>query len=363
MLQQLMQATAPLSVADVIAREIEPKVETVDADGRYPIEALRALGHAEAFSHHVGGGQEPDGLRRAIADMAAVGEVCLSTAFCIWCQDALAWYLDRSENPEARERNLSAVASGAQLGGTGLSNPMKALSGIEPLALTGERVADGYRVSGRLPWVSNLGTDHRFASVFALDGGRRIMAVFDCATPGLQLMQNAHFIALEGTGTYTVGLRQVFVPDRDVITEDAVGFLPRIRQTFVLLQLGMAIGLARGIAQAMLADRRGRTTATFLPHQPEAILDRAHSLAERAAELAVNQADPSRGAFLDVLRTRLAGSWLALEAAQAGSLQFGARGYIAGSQIFRRQREAQFVAIVTPSIKHITMELARDAVT
>ena len=45
---------------------------------------------------------------------------------------------------------------------------------------------------------------------------------------------------------------------------------------------------------------------------------------------------------------------------QAGALQAGAAGYIAGSDVHRRQREALFVGILTPSIKHITTELARQ---
>jgi hypothetical protein len=60
------------------------------------------------------------------------------------------------------------------------------------------------------------------------------------------------------------------------------------------------------------------------------------------------------------LRLRLDASWLALEASQALVLQAGARGYLDGSEADRRRREAQFVAIVTPSIKHITQELASN---
>jgi hypothetical protein len=52
-------------------------------------------------------------------------------------------------------------------------------------------------------------------------------------------------------------------------------------------------------------------------------------------------------------------SWLALEAAQSAMLQFGARGYLTGSEPARRLREAQFVALITPSIKHILAELAK----
>ena len=58
------------------------------------------------------------------------------------------------------------------------------------------------------------------------------------------------------------------------------------------------------------------------------------------------------------LKVRLDASWLALEATQSAALQAGARGYLKGSDVARRQREAQFVAIVTPSVKHILKELA-----
>ncbi len=35
-------------------------------------------------------------------------------------------------------------------------------------------------------------------------------------------------------------------------------------------------------------------------------------------------------------------------------------GYLEGAEVFRRLREARFIAIVTPSVKHITAALARS---
>lgn len=350
------QAPARATVADVVAQSIRPILNDIDAKGLYPEQALRSLGRAGAFAHHVG--EAPGGLPAAIAAMAEVGETCVSSAFCMWCQDALAWYLDRSPNRALAARLLFDVSSGRRLGGTGLSNPMKSFSGIEPLALKGERVAGGWRVSGRLPWVSNLGDNHLFASIFATAEGQRVMAVFDCAATGVKLAQNAHFIALEGTRTFTVLLRDVFIADADVIADDATAFVPTIRQGFVLLQLGMAIGAARGAARAMEEDASGRPQAAWLPHTPSSIFDRAESIRARASELASNATDPSRSAFLEVLQLRLDASMLALDATQALSLQLGARGYLAGSNADRRRREGLFVAIVTPSVKHITKELA-----
>jgi len=343
------------SIADIVATDIRPRLADIDQRGFYPETALRRLGQAGAFSRHIA--NDADGLTAAITAMSEVGETCLSTAFCMWCQDALVWYLDRSPNRELAARLLGDVSSGRRLGGTGLSNPMKSFSGVEPLALQGERVAGGWRVNGRLPWVSNLGDDHLFASIFAAQNGQRVMTVFECGAEGLKLAQNAHFIALEGTRTFTVLLRDVFIPDADVIAEDAAAFVPTIRQGFVLLQLGMALGAARGAADAMDEDAIGRANAAWLPHSPSSLRERANAIAVRASVHAHNSADPSRAAFLDVLRLRLDANWLALDATQALSLQLGARGYLAGCDADRRRREAQFVAIVTPSIKHITREL------
>jgi alkylation response protein AidB-like acyl-CoA dehydrogenase len=353
------QATRP-TVASVVAA-LRPLVPRIDADGHYPADLLRDLGEAGAYAHHTtpfGGG--PAGLTAAIDAMADVGAWCLSTAFCMWCQDALVWYLDRADNDAPREKYLQAVATGATLGGTGLSNPMKALAGFEPLALKGERVPGGYRVNGRLPFVSNIIGGHLFASIFSVDGvpDGYAMAVFTAGADGVDLARNAHFVALEGTATYSLLIRNAFVPDDDVLSDDAGRFVPRIRKGFVLLQAGMALGVAAGALRAMRQDGPGRRLAAHLPLGPDAIDGRLGELRDRLASHIRAVEEPDRSSFLDVLRTRLDLTWLALEAAQAAALQYGARGYLVGAEAARRLREAQFVAIVTPSVKHITAELA-----
>ena len=93
---------------------------------------------------------------------------------------------------------ILATASSAQLGATGLSNPMKAFSGIEPLALKGKRAPGGYKVTGRLPWLSNIGP---FFSVFILTDGRRVMAAFDASDSAIKLIRSVEFMALEEAGT------------------------------------------------------------------------------------------------------------------------------------------------------------------
>ena len=61
----------------------------------------------------------------------------------------------------------------------------------------------------------------------------------------------------------------------------------------------------------------------------------------------------------EVMRVRLAGGELSLRAANAAMLHQGARGYLRKATAQRRLREAYFVAIVTPALKHLRREIAR----
>src|SRR5689334_12213454 len=185
-LAELSRSTAEApTVASIAAGELHRRARSIDEEGLYPADIMRALGGVGAFAHH----HTPRGLFAAISAMADVGAICGSTGFCMWCQDALVWYLANSENPLPRERHLDDVAAGRQLGGTGLSNPMKALAGIERLALKGKRVPGGYRITGRLPFVSNVENGHLFAGVFQIEGEteRLGMAIFRAGHEGVAL--------------------------------------------------------------------------------------------------------------------------------------------------------------------------------
>lgn len=109
---------------------------------------------------------------------------------------------------------------------------MKAFYGIERMRLKAHRVEGGYQVKGLLPWVSNLGPDHYFGAIFELenDHGSHVMAVMDCSAPGMKITQNDNFVALDGTRTFAVQIRDVFVPDSMVLADPIDGYLQRIRR-------------------------------------------------------------------------------------------------------------------------------------
>jgi alkylation response protein AidB-like acyl-CoA dehydrogenase len=347
-----------------VAADLAPLAGRIDRDGFYPADTLRGFGADGAYALHLGR-QTPlvaRSLGLAIAAMAAIGEGSIAAAFCVWCQDTCGWYLEKTGNEALRARLQPGIGSGALLGGTGLSNPMKALAGMEDFKLRAERVTGGYVVSGVLPWVSNLGDGHWFGTMFenAADPSHRMMAMVECGAPGVEIRQSVHFIALEGTATFSVRFRRAFIPDAQMLADPLDDFARRIRPGFTLLQTGMGLGtVAACIAAMRHCDETHQASNQYLPKRPD---DFADALAEQRETIFALAATPDETApdyLRAVLQARLAISELTLAATQAAVLHAGARGYISASPVNRLQREGNFVALITPSVRHLRQELAR----
>ncbi len=343
----------------IVAQELAPLATRIDLEGHYPEEVLRRLGAAGAYAAHVGAAQGEGRTWDAVRAVALAAEECLSTAFCMWCQDACAWYLAVTPNEALRAAYLRPVARGELLGGTALSNPMKAFAGIESIRLRGRKVAGGYRVNGQLPFVSNLGPGHVFGAILAVEGGDHAMALLDTGMEGIKAAQRAQFVALDGTRTWTVALHDCFVPDARVLAAPAEALVPKIRPTFILLQNGLAIGLMRDcLAMIRRAARSLGHVNRYLPEQAEPIAEALARLERETEELCATPLATDRVYLRRVLEARIdAGDW-AIKAAHAALLHLGARGYVRAARAQRRLREAYFVAILTPAGKHLRKELA-----
>lgn len=350
------------AIRAVSSRELPSLVQKIDVEGYYPESVMREFGHLGAFAHHLPGAADTVDLLTSINAMAAAGEHCLSTSFCMWCQDALGWYIFASDNASLKTGIGSKVASGEFLGGTALSNPMKSLFGIEPMRLKGRRGDGGYIVKGLLPYVSNLGDDHYFGGIFEVeDGGakRNVMAIIPCAADGLTLADNTKFAALDGTRTFAVQMRDVFIPDSWVIADPAEAYVKRIRAGFVLLQAGMAFGLIRDCIR-MMEQTRGPLghVNKYLDVQPEPLAEQLAGMEAEVARLAASPFETDPGYWRAVIEARLAAGDASVAAAHGAMLHCGARGYVANAAAQRRLREAYFVAIVTPATKQLRKMLA-----
>jgi len=344
----------------IASRDLAPIVRQIDANGLYPEAVMRAFGQAGAYQRHLPRGKGTD-LNASIAAMTIAGEHCLSTAFCMWCQGALGWYVFNSDNAAIKEELGEGLASGALLGGTGLSNPMKTFFGIEKMNLKGKPVDGGYRISGRLPWVSNLGPGHLMAVVFEIpeQNDKRVMAVVEFDAEGVVANENDSFVALGGTRTYGLFFKDVLVAKTRVLADPIDDYLKRIRAGFILLQSGMAFGMTRSCIDLMLKMRQplGHVNQ-YLDVQPEALDAQLQALQTKITELAATPYDDSKDYFIEVVRARLHAGELAVQAAHHAMLHSGARGYVSNGVAQRRLREAYFCAIVTPATKQLRKMLS-----
>jgi alkylation response protein AidB-like acyl-CoA dehydrogenase len=360
--EDLPSASIADEVAAIARKDLAPMAAAIDSGTVYPDGLLRRLGDVGAWGSHRPNHGAAD-LRCAIQSISALAEVCGATAFMAWCQDTLVWYAANSSNPQLVSRFADGFSTGHILGGTGLSNPMKSFFGIEKLKLKGRKVDGGYVVRGALPWVSNLGPDHFFGTIFEREDepGGIVMFLADCSDPAITLQPCKPFLAMDGTGTYGVQFRDVFVPDDLILAEPAGPFVKKIRAGFILLQTGMGLGLIKDCIRIMdeVAAPLGHVNR-YLPQQPVHFQELLSDLEADTMALARDpfNADDSYWRRVVALRLRIGDASVA--AAHAAMLHCGARGYLKSHRAQRRLREAYFVAIVTPATKQLRKMLAGD---
>jgi alkylation response protein AidB-like acyl-CoA dehydrogenase len=361
----LPQPADMASIRQLIAERLKPRVTAIDLDGEYPGDFLQALGAIGGFAGVVSPvyGGNGLGLAHTIEVMEQTAKVCLSTAFLIWCQTACLRYLQLSDNDVVKKELLADLASGRLLGGTGLSNTLKANTGIERALLKARRVAGGYVINGTLPWVSNLGRGHFFVTGCPLENdGRLVFFVVDCNQPGFRLQDGTHFTALEGTATLACRFSDCLIGDGRILAhaDESEAYLAKIKPGMMLAQMGMGLGLIDSCIDLVDAVASSQDSVNqYLDDQADDLRELLAPAREQSYRLAaLLDSEPNAQVMPEVLKVRLAGGELSLRAAQAAMLHQGAKGYLAHSAAQRKLREAYFVAIVTPAIKHLRRELA-----
>lgn len=366
-LSQDSKAITPMiALRAAIALDLTPKVENIDLLGEYPRDFMHQVGAIGGFGQAVSPefGGTGNGLKAAIQVIEAISQECLCTGFMTWCQIACTWYIQNSANEDLKQNVLPQVATGQILGGTGLSNPMKHFAGIEKIALVAKRQPGGYALNGLLPWVSNVGAGHYFGIAAQIaDEEDYLMAIVSDELEGLTLRQNAHFIALEGSNTFSCVFRDVFVPDELVLAAPCEEYVKRIRPGFILTQVGMGLGLVASCIEIMeRANQRLGHINSYLDDQAEDLatdLSIARSKTFALADEISDRPEPLEpGWQKKVIQARITASELSLRAANAAMLHVGARGYLHGCKAERKLREAYFVAIVTPALKQLKKMLS-----
>ena len=316
--------------------------------GMYPSQILYNLGKEGFYRAFLDKGAQ--GLAEAIDNVAKVAQICGNTGFCVWAHSSLIWYLLNSCNMTEKQKELfNNLSLGVTLGGTGLSNPLKAFVGLDKMRLKAKRTKDGILLNGTLPWVSNLQAGNYFAIIAELESSKTlsaqscIMALVVC-DENLKLKNVAPFCAYEGSGTYSCVFKDYAVSKEFILSDPADKILGKINAGFVALQCGMGVGLCKNalnqIKKPYLQEKRIEILSAKLERIEHKI---AHLAKKPYAPNALNS-------YLRIKSQLIA---LVNELANLCIMHSGASGYIQGSKASKLLAEGAFFSIVSPSYGHI----------
>ncbi|WP_260631164.1 acyl-CoA dehydrogenase family protein [Bacillus sp. S/N-304-OC-R1] len=337
---------------------LKPLVRKIDSEAYYPEEFLKSIGREGLLSTRHSTDEEM--FLREIHLVKETAKVCMTTSFNLWCHLASLTYIRKSENSYLKNELLPLLENGKLLGGTGLSNPMKYYAGLETLHLKAVKDKDGYRVSGNLPAVSNLGKAHWFGIVAEVNEHQRIMAIVQCGSEGLTLKEKREYMGVNGSATYSCAFNEVKIPKKWIIAEQADEFIPLIRPAFVIYQIPIGLGVTEASIMSIrkVCNKQGGCNQ-FLEIQPDELELSMKNIYEKTVQFA--KSDSLMQKWQQLIALRLESVNLTLQAVHGSMLHQGGAGYLKNSDSARRLREAYFFANLTPTVKHLKKMLHLNA--
>lgn len=337
-------------VAEFFAERAK-SVDRVETDVR---PGLRFLGERGLLG--VGAPDDADELTTMLLLVEDVAACCMSSGFSLWAQRMAVEFLSRAPESAEVAPQLTALRRGDRIGVTAMAPALRYVAGIEPVPVRAERVRGGFRLDGPIPWASNLFEDAVVVAPARTADGECLAATFPLDSAGVSVRNGPRLLALGGTGSSSVSLEGVHVPDSAVLTRDLTGFVRTVRPTFLLVQTAFCAGLA-GASRRQAAERISGLNEQFAPDFDD-VAARHDSVRER---LFAYGREPHAPSAAELLRLRLDAAQLAGDATRLESAVAGGGGYVATSGTSRRLREGAFLPVQAPTEGQLRWELSRSA--
>ncbi|NLA09518.1 MAG: acyl-CoA/acyl-ACP dehydrogenase [Microbacteriaceae bacterium] len=348
---ELIQAAAAL------AAQAAAETDRDELQGETVLERLGALGALslglDRDAAATDGGSDLSAYQRLLE---AVASECMSSAFSLWAHRMVIEYLRAAGG---FDDVLGDLLAGRRAGSIAMATAMQEVAGVGAVPTLAVREGDGYRVSGRIAWASNIAPGSvvvfpaRVVSSLddTTDSGERVILVTTIGTEGLSTNEVQDLLALSATRSAMLKFESVFVGAESVVANSFDASRAR-RSTHLLLQAAFCAGLAGRSLEEAAKQLQG----------PGGVLAARH--AQLRAEL--QELDQTLRSYIDeidtvdqqsvtVLRYQLAR--LAGVATRHELTLVGGRGYVTTTATNRRLREASFLAVQSPSEVQLLQEL------
>jgi alkylation response protein AidB-like acyl-CoA dehydrogenase len=268
---QLLRQT----VRELAEAKITPAAADVDANSRFPREALDALTSARLHAAHIPvryGGEGADALA-AVIIIEEVARACASSSLIPAVNKLGTVPLLLSGSEDLKRKYLPPVARGEALFSYALS---EAGAGSDAAGMRTRAVRDGdwWVLNGTKMWITNAGVSQYYTVMAVTDperGARGISAfVVEKSDPGVSFGEPEKKLGIKGSPTRTVILEDTRIGADRMIGAEGTGFrtalatLDHTRITIAAQALGIAQG-AVDYATGYVKERRqfGKAIADF----------------------------------------------------------------------------------------------------
>jgi acyl-CoA dehydrogenase len=252
--QQMVRAT----VREFVAAELAPRAKQYDEEARFPREQLAGLAKLGLLGMIIPeewGGAGFDSVSYALA-LEEIAKADASVCVIVGVTNSVCCYpILQFGTEDQKQRYLSPLASGEQLGAFCLSEP-QAGSDASGLRMQAVRDGDFYILNGTKSWVTNGGIADIYIvmAVTGRSGDKNQVSAFivEGSTPGLTVSAVEHKMGQRASQTAEMSFADVRVPVSNLLGSEGEG----LRVAFSSLdngRIGIA-ALSTGIAQGALDE-------------------------------------------------------------------------------------------------------------
>lgn len=221
----------------------------------------------------------------------AIASASLSTALILSQRDSAAALIDAATDAPMRERIGRELACGSAFATLGIAQLTTSRQGGAP-ALQFEETADGFELNGLIPWSTGAGKARYIIAGAVGSEGRQLLFVLPTDLPGVVVEPPMQLVALRGSWTSPVRLRQVRLERRWVLHGPAVEVLSIRRKSLPVGQAFLALGLCRSALELIqghdseLGQKHARSFATQLERTRQGVLEVCHPSCQASPQMA-----------------------------------------------------------------------------
>lgn len=266
----------------------------------------------------------------------------------------------KGSNEALKQRLLPSIHEYENLLGIGFSQLRRPGSPM----VTATPDGSGYRISGKVPWVTGEGFFRHYLIGASLEDGRAVFGVVPLTrTPEIQIGAPMRLAAMESARTVEVDLDGHFLASDDIVDIKPSGWIFKNDQINITLQGFFALGCSLAgvdVVRAAYSKRGNDFLACSANALEQEIQDcRAHMISaqQRDAELTTDEKLALRGWAID-LCMRCAHAAVAASGGQANSIHHPAQRILREALVFTVS--AQTEAIMEGTLKRLIERRSHD---